>query len=102
MLNTYNVKVVVVGMPRTLSGMQGGKQLEKVKKFTAKLDQLATEKNLDLKILYWDERFSSVAVNRYFDEAEMSISKRKNNVDKVAASFILQGFIDFVKLHAWT
>ncbi len=92
----YRISVIIVGAPKTLSGISSGKQFEKVKKFTLKLEELINEKALNLKIIYWDERFSSVAVNRYFNEAEMSISKRKDNIDKVAASFILQGFLDFV------
>lgn len=93
----YEVKFIVIGAPKTLSGIAAGKQFEKVKKFSLKLEQLIKEKDLDIKIIYWDERFSSVAVSHYFDEAELSLSKRKNNVDKVAASFILQGFLDFVR-----
>jgi len=92
----YGVNVIIVGAPRTLSGVSSGKQFEKVKKFTLKLEELIKKRELNLNIIYWDERFSSVAVNRYFDESKMSVLKRKNNIDKVAASFILQGFLDFV------
>ncbi len=96
--NEYQIAVIIIGAPRTLSGISNGKQFEKVKKFTLKLEELINERALDLKIIYWDERFSSVAANRYLDEAEMSISKRKNNIDKIAASFILQGFLNFVAM----
>lgn len=93
----YDINTVLIGAPRTLSGISAGKQFEKVKKFVLKLEELIGEYKFNLNIIYWDERFSSVAVNRYFDEAEMSVSKRKNNIDKVAASFILQGFLDFAQ-----
>ncbi len=93
----YDVNTVIIGAPRTLSGISAGKQFEKVKKFALKLEELIEKYKLNLNIIYWDERFSSVAFNRYFDEAEMSVSKRKNNIDKVAASFILQGFLDFAQ-----
>lgn len=96
-LKQYGIGVVVIGAPRTLSGQSGGKQFEKIKKFVTKLEELQEKRGGDLKIVYWDERFSSVAANRYFEEAGMSVSKRKENIDKVAASFILQGFINFAK-----
>ena len=93
----YAIKLIVVGMPKTLKGEKGGAQLEKIQKFVAKLNDLITEKGLDIKIIYWDERFSSVAANRYLEEAEMNLSKRKQNLDKVAASFILDGFLRYAE-----
>ena len=88
--NENNAGVVVVGAPKALNGGDSGKQLEKVKKFVEKLNELLPEKI----ILFWDERLSSVAATRFLDEAEMSLTKRKKTIDKVAASFILQGMLD--------
>ena len=45
-------------------------------------------------ITFWDERLSSVAAERAMLEADMSRAKRANNIDHVAASFILQGALD--------
>ena len=42
----------------------------------------------------WDERLSTMAVTRTMLEADMSRKKRADNVDKLAASFILQGVLD--------
>lgn len=92
----YSIGIVVVGAPKALNGGESGKQFEKVKKFVEKLEELSVSKSLDIKIIYWDERLSSVAANRFLDESEMSISRKKKNIDKVAASFILQGFLDYV------
>ncbi len=86
------VGVIVVGAPQSLAGGSSGKQHEKVKKFTEKLDELAK----DIIIVFWDERYSSVAATRALVEAEMTHAKKKQYIDKVAASFILQGFLNYV------
>ena len=91
--NENNAGVVVVGAPKALNGGDSGKQLEKVKKFVEKLNELLPEKI----ILFWDERLSSVAATRFLDEAKISLSQKKKNIDKVAASFILQGVLDFCR-----
>lgn len=92
-VSEYDVGVVVVGSPVSLNGGNSGTQLEKVKKFVKKLEQLLPR---DISIVYWDERLSSVAASRFLVEAEMSLSQKKKNIDKVAASFILHGFLDYV------
>jgi len=50
----------------------------------------------DLPILFWDERLSTAAVTRTLIDADVSRAKRKDVVDKMAASFILQGVLDFL------
>ncbi len=47
-----------------------------------------------LPLIYWDERLSTAAVTRTMLEADLSRAKRDKNVDKLAASFILQGVLD--------
>ena len=60
----------------------------------------AFARNFDAKhpmpILFWDERLSTAAVTRTLIEADVSRAKRKDVVDKMAASFILQGVLDFL------
>jgi putative Holliday junction resolvase len=48
----------------------------------------------DIPIYMWDERLSTLAVTRTMITADMSRKKRKDNVDKLAASYILQGVLD--------
>ncbi len=48
-------------------------------------------------IALWDERLSTVSVNKFLiGDVDMSRTKRKQNVDKLAAQFILQGALDFI------
>jgi putative Holliday junction resolvase len=88
------VMVVVIGLPIGLDGRSAGPQIDKVKKFAEKLEESARRDIPDMKFLFQDERLSSVAANRLLSEAGINLSMRQKNVDKIAASFILQGFLD--------
>ncbi len=89
LIDEYVVGVVVVGLPKALNGGCAGKQLEKVHKFVAKLDELKH----DLVVVFWDERQSTNGAIRILERAEEAKSKYKAMIDKVAASFILEGFL---------
>ena len=79
---------VVVGNPINMDGSKGPRA-QSVKDFCHNLLKIR-----DLPICMWDERLSTMAVTRTMLEADMSRKKRKENVDKLAASYILQGFLD--------
>jgi putative Holliday junction resolvase len=53
---------------------------------------------IDLPLAFWDERMSTQAVTRTLIEADMSRAKRAAVVDKMAAAFILQGFLDWIRI----
>jgi putative holliday junction resolvase len=89
--SNYNVDIIVVGLPKNMNGTLGP-QGQKV------LDFCEVIKNsIDIKIDMWDERLTTVAANRAMLEADMSREKRKKLVDKVAATYILQGYLDRMK-----
>ena len=54
------------------------------------------KEQLDLPIQFWDERLSTVAAHRAMLEADLSRAKRKKIVDKIAAVYILQGYLDSI------
>jgi putative Holliday junction resolvase len=54
-------------------------------------------KDIKLPMLLWDERMSTMAVERMMLDADMSRARRAELVDKLAASYMLQGFLDGVK-----
>ena len=84
------VGVIIVGAPLALNGGTTGKQLEKVKKFTENLD-----KKVEKPIIMWDERLSTYGADRLLTNACIPQSKRKSCIDKIAASFILEGFLHY-------
>ena len=84
----YNVESIVSGLPKNMNGTIGP-QGEKVQHFCEKLKE-----TLGLEVKMWDERLTSVAANRAMLEGDLSRAKRKKIIDKIAATFILQGYLD--------
>lgn len=87
-VNEYGVEKFLVGMPKNMNGTVGP-QGEKVLAF---IEQL--KGRFDLPITTWDERLSTVAAERMLIQADVSRSKRKKVIDKMAAAVILQGYLD--------
>jgi len=82
---------LVIGLPLNMDGTSGPKA-QAARAFARNLAGI-----LDLPILLWDERLSTVAVTRAMIEADTSRRKRAEIVDKVAAAYILQGALDRLK-----
>ena len=83
-------KAIVVGLPVNMDGTEGPR-CQSSRAFARNILRLRE----DLPIAFWDERMSSVAVNRMLvDEAVMSRARRGEVVDKTAAAWILQGALD--------
>lgn len=87
----WQVEKIVVGLPRNMNGTLGP-QAEKVKDFIAYLQEA-----LDIAVVYWDERLTTVAAQRVLLEGDVSRRKRKKAVDRIAAVLILQGYLDSIK-----
>ena len=84
-----NVGGIVIGLPVSMDGTEGP-ACQSVRQFGTNLDE-----KLDLHIAFWDERLSTSAVERFLiDEADMSRKRRSEVVDKMAATYILQGALD--------
>ena len=84
----YSVETIVSGLPKNMNGTIG-EQAEKVQKFCDTLSE-----HIDIEIKFWDERLTTMAAHRAMLEADMSRKKRKGLVDKIAATYILQGYLD--------
>ena len=84
----YQVETIVIGMPKNMNGSIGFAG-EKIMEFT----ELVKE-SINIKVEFWDERLTTVAANRAMLEADLSRGKRKKIVDKMAATYILQGYLD--------
>ena len=84
---------VIVGLPLELDGREGHRA-RLVQRFVAALEAAIASAELELEIERWDERFSTTAAERTLLEADMSRAKRRQNIDAVAAAFILQGWLD--------
>ena len=83
---------LVLGLPLNMDGSEGPR-VQSTRAFARNLAQ-----KTDLPILFWDERLSTSAVTRMLIEADTRRDKRAEVVDKLAASYILQGFLDRLRL----
>lgn len=83
-----NISEIVVGMPYNMNGTEG----PQAKKALGVIEELA--KATSLPVFQWDERMSTMAAERMLLEADLSRAKRRKVIDKVAATIILQGYLD--------
>ncbi len=84
----HNVTGIVVGLPLNMDGSEGPR-VQSTRAFVRNLKQ-----KLDLPMVFWDERLSTMAVTRTMIEADLSRARQAEVVDKLAASYILQGALD--------
>jgi putative Holliday junction resolvase len=88
LVRDYDVAEIVVGFPLRMSGTEGI-QAEKMHVFADEL-----RKRLQLPVHLWDERLTSAEANRLLRETEMSIKRRGQVVDQMAAVLILQAWME--------
>lgn len=86
----YDVKVIIIGLPKNMNGTIGPSG-----EITMSFGKLI-EEELKVEIKFWDERLTTVAAHKAMLEADLSRSKRKKIVDKVASTYILQGYLDMI------
>jgi putative Holliday junction resolvase len=88
LVRDYEVAEIVVGFPLRMSGAEGI-QAEKMHRFADDLRE-----RLQLPVHLWDERLTSAEANRLLRETEMSIKRRGQVVDQMAAVLILQSWME--------
>ena len=79
---------VVIGLPRNMDGSEGPRAQ------SARAYARNIAERLDLPVLLWDERLSTVAAERALLDADTSRRRRAEVIDALAAQFILQGVLD--------
>ncbi len=88
LIKENNITGLVLGLPLNMDGSEGSR-VQSTRAFARNLSAV-----IDIPLVFWDERLSTSAVTRTLIEADVSRSKRAKVVDKMAASFILQGALD--------
>lgn len=86
-IREYQVTEIVMGNPLRMSGEEGT-QSRKVAEFAEEL-----RRRFELPVHLWDERLTSSEANRLLREAEVSLQRRAQAVDRMAATLILQSFL---------
>ena len=84
----YQVEEIVLGLPKNMNDTLGAR-VELTNEFKEKL-----ERRTGLPVHMWDERLTTVAADKAMMEAGIRRENRKEYVDKIAAVFIVQGYLD--------
>ena len=85
-----DVKAIIIGNPINMDGSQG-KSSQSVKDVASYISKF-----INLPICLWDERLSTTGAFNLSSQLDINVSKREKNIDKNAATFILQGAIDYL------
>ncbi len=89
------VGALILGLPLALDGGEGP-AVQRVREFARLLLTRTDLFGAEPEIAFWDERFSTSAVERFMIEADMTRKRRAEVVDKMAAAYILQGALDSI------
>ena len=88
LVKEYEAERIVLGLPKNMNNTMG-ERVEKTMEFKASL-----ERRTGLEVVLWDERLTTVAADQAMMEAGIRRENRKDYVDMIAASLILQGYLD--------
>lgn len=88
-MQEQEVGEIVLGYPKNLDNSEGDR-CEKTRAFAERLEKRFP----GIPVILWDERLSTIAANRSMLSADLSAGKRKQIIDKMAAVYILQGYLD--------
>lgn len=92
-VKAYEIGTIVLGYPKNMDGTEGFR-CEKTLRFKDKLERNVKK----IPIVLWDERLSTTGAERSLLEGGLTREKRKLVIDKMAAVFILQGYLDFIRI----
>ena len=85
--------LLVMGFPRNMDGSEGPRA-DLYREFAALLEEL-----LDQPVVLWDERRTTIEAHQILSDGGYHGKKRKNTVDAVAASLILEGYLNYLNSH---
>ncbi len=88
LMDEHEIQALILGLPMNMDGTEGPR-CQATRQFAENL-----QGKIDCTIAFWDERWSTQAVTRTLLEADASRARRSELVDKLAASYILQGALD--------
>lgn len=91
LIEQYGVERIVLGYPKNMNNTEG-ERCERTKEFKEML-----ERRTGLEVVLWDERLTTVAADMSMMEMGIRRENRKEYVDEIAAIFILQGYLDYLR-----
>lgn len=91
-IENFGVDKIVIGMPLNISGGLSPQAL------SIKRDAEELKKEIEVEIIFWDERYTTVQSEKILASFRVSRKKRKKIIDKTSAILILQSYLDFLKV----
>ena len=92
-IEDYNIDLIIIGLPLNNDNSLNRK-CQSIRDITTNMDAELLKLKKSLPILFWDESFSTESAKENLDSQKFS--KRTKQIDKFAASIILQDFLDFI------
>ena len=89
LIKKYQVEQIVVGLPRTMDGRLDA-AAQDAQAFGGRVGEASGRP-----VAYWDERLTTVAAERYLIEQGKRRGRRRQEVDRMAATLLLQGYLDY-------
>ena len=94
LVKEYDVEKIVLGLPKNMNNTEG-ERCEKTLEFKEMLERRdALVRRTGLEVILWDERLTTVASEKVLMESGVRRENRKKVIDQIAASMILQGYLD--------
>ncbi len=91
-IEEYDVKRIVLGYPKNMNNTLG-ERVRRTEEFKEKI-----ENRTGIEVVLWDERLSTIACSRVLRDGDIKDRDQKQYIDKMAASFILQGYLDYLAM----
>lgn len=90
-LTSYKAEMAVIGLPKNMDGSLG-ESAERAQKFAEELKE-----KINIPVNLWDERRTTIAAHNYLNQTNTRGKKRKNIIDTLSASIILENYLEFRK-----
>lgn len=90
-IKQFSVEKIIVGFPRNMNGTVGERAAK-----TEKFIDLLTKK-FKIPVEKWDERLTTVAAHRLMNESNIKRKKKKELIDTISSTYILQGYLDSIR-----
>ena len=90
-INFYSPEILVIGLPKNMDGSLGESAI-RAQNFAESLRQ-----KTDIPIILWDERRTTISAHNYLNKTNVRGKKRKNIIDTLSASIILENYLEFRK-----
>ena len=91
LVKELGIEKIVLGFPKNMNGTIGPRA-EKTQILSEEIKKL-----VDVPVILWDERLTTVSAHNLMNETNVRGQKRKDSVDSISAAYILQGYLDSLK-----